>query len=127
MGFGFVVSVMKLPSSVFIEFLDKYEDAEGIYSDNRLEFFKKKNGVVYVERSHLKIVRNNALAGNLVNFVRHCNNYVFMDNNVDGNYRAVRITGDNKQHKQDISSAFNDFMFNFSKITNYHNIQQSEM
>ena len=118
---------MKLPSSAFVEFLDTYEAGESISGKNRLEFFKKKNGAVYIERSHLEVVRNDAVDGNQVNFVRHYNNYVFMDNKVDNNYRVVRIAGDNQQHKQDISSAFNDFMFNAIKDTSHENTQQSEM
>lgn len=127
MGLRGMISVMKLPSSAFIEFLDTYETGENISSKNRLEFFKRKNGAIYVERSYLEVVRNDAVDGNQVNFVRHYNNYVFMDNKVDNNYRVVRIAGDNQQHKQNISSAFNDFMFNAIKDTNHKNTQQSEM
>lgn len=35
-----------------------------------------------------------------------------MNNSVYGNYRVIRVSGVNKEHKQDISSEFNNFVFN---------------
>ena len=104
-----MISVEKLPRSLFIEFLNQFESEMSINKDSMLEFVSKKLGRVSIERSHLEVIRTD---DEKVGFIRHYNNYIFMNNSVDDKYRVVRVSGTDKEYKQDISSEFNNFVFN---------------